>query len=172
MKQKKRSLKSFASSDFNPFLVEAKAHIVKFDKKIHGTRMLLADSGTGEIISNIDGQPMTIGPEYEYKKSSKDIGEYRKIYVEALKPASNLTQPGLKLLYYILSELRPKKDYVYMNIQDALNWCGYKSHRPFYDGLVDLLENRFICQKASSEPIYWINPAKIFNGDRRAVLFD
>lgn len=82
----------------------------------------------------------------------------RKALARILKPV------GLRLFFYIESEL--KKDYDYIELHRTIVSKDLNiSNASVGLGVQDLCENGIICKKGKIE--YWINPEVIFCGDRK-----
>lgn len=97
--------------------------------------------------------------------TTTDTREYRKLYVEGLSSIANLSSAGLRVWCYVLTRLEAKKDYVDINVQDIMEYTGYKNSSNVYNGIINLLENRLLFRKGLNS--YYININVYFNGKRK-----
>ena len=151
----KLTIKDFESYSTNPskMLEDDMRHVTSVKK---GDVRQLVDTGTGEEIFM-----------QEVDKANKfvvDKKEFRKVFVDGLPTISKLNSAGLKMLCYILVNLSVKKDEVDVNMEDCMEYTGYKSRANIYNGLVNLLENNIIYRKVKNG--YYININIIYNGNR------
>ena len=99
------------------------------------------------------------------KTSRIDTREYRKVYVASLNTIANLSSAGLKVWCYVLSRLIASKDEIGINMEDILQYTGYKTRANIYNGIANLIENGMLFRKTGSVS-YYININIFFNGNR------
>jgi hypothetical protein len=99
------------------------------------------------------------------KTSRIDTREYRKVYVASLNTIAKLSSAGLKVWCYVLSRLIASKDEIGINMEDILQYTGYKTRANIYNGIANLLENGMLFRKTGSGS-YYININIFFNGNR------
>lgn len=151
----KLTIKDFESYSTNPSRMQDDdmRHVTSVKK---GDVRQLIDTDTGEEIVM-----------QEMDKSNRflvDKKEFRKVFVDGLPTISNLNSAGLKLLCYILANLAVKRDDIDINMEDCMEYTGYKSRANIYSGLVNLLENHIIYRKVKNG--YYININIMYNGNR------
>lgn len=99
------------------------------------------------------------------KSFTVDKREYRKLYVRRLREVKDLSNAGLKLLCYILMNLKPKKSEVEIDIDQAMEYTGYETKVNIYRGISELLDKKFIYRKVGNG-VYFIDVNSFFNGSR------
>jgi len=122
----------------------------------------------GDLISvqnTSTGEELLIQEMGKDKTSKIDTREYRKVYVESLNSIANLSSSGLKVWCYVLSRLIASKDEIGINMEDILQYTGYKTRANIYNGIINLLENGLLFRKTGSGS-YYININIFFNGNR------
>lgn len=131
-------------------------------------RYVKKDSGDGYV-------PMINGDsgEVEYFKSigngierKHDSLMYRKVYYNCLPDVMLLSSGGLRVWCYILSVLKAGRDSVEIDMDECREYTGYSSKIMIYNGIIDLLNHKFIFRKVGSGAIYFINVNYFFNGNR------
>lgn len=73
-----------------------------------------------------------------------------------LKSFSELTKPGVKMLEYVI-RVMDGGDTVKVNIEDAMEWCGYSSRTNVYNGISSLIEKSFLARKTGNSGEYFLN---------------
>lgn len=100
----------------------------------------------------------------------KDTNPYRKIFKSNISTFKDLSIPGYKVLAYVLDNLPINDELICIVPSELVDYCGYQTTKNIYVGILDLLNNEFISRKAGADSCYWVNPNKIFNGDRTKLL--
>ena len=93
-----------------------------------------------------------------------DAKRYTKVYREGWKAIMSLSEPALKVLLYIISEM-DTSDTIDFSIRKCADLTGYKNNNNIYRALRELKDKSFISE-SSLPKIYMINPLLIFNGNR------
>lgn len=115
---------------------------------------------------NVDtGEELQFQPIGNHYLKPTDTREYRKVYVAALPTIALLSSAGLKVWCYVLARIIAKKDEVGINMEDCMEYTGYKTRANVYNGIVNLLENGLLFKKVGSG-VYFININTFFNGNR------
>jgi len=100
-----------------------------------------------------------------------DRTPFVKLFAEGFLTLSKLTSPGLRVLEILLAEVQKNKeaDLAYLS-HTALDQSTHKIDKnSFSRGVNNLIEHQFIAR--STKPnLFFINPAKIWNGDRLYFL--
>ncbi|PRY38405.1 hypothetical protein CLV58_109132 [Spirosoma oryzae] len=126
------------------------------------------NADTGEVIKgSIYGKTKTI---------AHDSTPYIKLFQPEMMKFGDLGVPGLKLLCYIMYRLKPRQDFIQMDIEDFLRTAGYSTipnkrgqvnRIPYYTAVVELLNKNYIAKKTGGDTHFFINGNRFFNGDRR-----
>ncbi len=97
-----------------------------------------------------------------------DERQFAKLYLSNLAAFWDLSKPAIRVFTYIMSNIKPNQDTIDFILEDCLEYCQYKSRKPIFQGLADLLHKEIIA-RGRTQWQYFINPIITFNGDR--VLF-
>ena len=100
------------------------------------------------------------------KVISHDALPYKKIFDKSLPEVMSLSSSGLRVWCYLLSELKPRQDYVTLNLEDCKSFTSYSSNVAVYKGLIELLDKKFIFKKVGAASTYFININYFYNGKR------
>jgi hypothetical protein len=145
----------------NPFvenaLKEIQENTVKKVQYINGSR------GAENIVVNQDGEIIAQSRFVRYIEVDEE--KFAKIYLSQFGAFWDLSKTAIKVLGYVLNNLIPNKDIVYIDIQDAMKYTGYKEEKSLYKGIAELV-NADIIARSTSYIKYFINPLIFFNGDR------
>ncbi len=86
----------------------------------------------------------------------------------------NLSKTAIKVFGYIMDELAEPRNInqhcIYLNVQDAMEWCEWRARNMVYTGLTELIAAGFIARASKPPNHYWIDPKTAFNGNRVIVL--
>lgn len=150
-----KTIKDFPSYEENPCKPTGFKLVVA-----GGKRVKVSDEDSGAVIT---GKTLAATIPIDTK-------EYRKIYIEALDYIKLLSIPGLKLFCYILVVVKAKKDFVTLEREKIMEYCGYKAKSSYYDAILDLLEHKIIFRRVGAENLFFINVNFIFNGNREELV--
>jgi hypothetical protein len=143
----------------NPFKVEGIstiAYVTKVDEKS------VIDPETGEV--------------YLMRKMPKNQQHLHdsKVYVKLFQDNSDLLMKlphaSIKILLYGMCRVRPLSEIVYLNVDDCMVNCGFKSPTSYREGIKALIESNIIARKIGSSMEYWLNPNIFFNGNRLRLI--
>lgn len=159
----KISLTKFPVNRENPFLKQAieqvQSHVVKrFQNSTGSTKQAIL-----QAINPETKEP--VGYTSFVRKIEIDDDQFTKVYAANLQAFFDLSKTGMRVLAYVFTCMRVSKDTILFDMEDAMNYCGYKSHRSVYAGLTELLKADIIA-RGKNENLYFINPMIIFNGNR------
>ena len=104
-----------------------------------------------------------------HKYTQVDKSQFIKLYVNEVSSLFNLSKSGLKIFGYIVTNIKPINDEVYLHIQTIQKYYNYKSNVSIYRGLRELIDANIVA-KSERPNIWYINPAVIFNGDRLVFI--
>lgn len=145
----------------NPFvenaLKEIQENTVKKVQYINGSR------SAENVVVNQDGEVIAQSRFVRYIEVDEE--KFAKIYLSQFGAFWDLSKTAIKVLGYVLNNLIPNKDIVYIDIQDAMRYTGYKEEKSLYKGIAELV-NADIIARSTSYIKYFINPLIFFNGDR------
>lgn len=156
--EKPKTIREFPKNTDNPFMddlvINKKDTIVGIGKKSH-----LINAETGEV----QGQSRLVIS----KKVDKD--SFVKIYRAKLQVLFDLTPEALKVLSYFMNKSPVGKDLIMFDVEECMEFLGYRSNKSVFNGLFVLLKAKFIA-RANTPKLYFINPAIFFNGDRLTIV--
>lgn len=96
-----------------------------------------------------------------------DETQFVKVFLESLNSFYQLSNAGIRVLTYVLQHIKPNNDAILINREDCKNEVGYKTEKPIYKGLAELIQANIIA-RGWTDNYYFINPLVIFNGNRVA----
>lgn len=128
---------------------------------ISNKQLNLFDPKTGEVES--------AGIGFLGIRKRVDTEEFVKIYKAQIKTLFELSNRAIRLFGYCMEASKISHDKIILDAGECLEYTGYKSRNTLSLAIAELLEKEFLARTTSSN-IYFINPAKFFNGDRM-VLF-
>jgi hypothetical protein len=99
-----------------------------------------------------------------------DSEKFVKWYDKSYSEIGKLSNAGVRVLSYILCVLPKNVDWVEIDMDDCMAHCGYTSVQAVRNGLLDLLEQRYIQRKSGGSNRFFINPNFFFNGQRHEIL--
>lgn len=147
--------------DENPFLAIMCAS-VNIGKK----QIIVGDASDvwrNELTGELKGKTVI----HKYQEIEKD--KFVKLFVNEVAFMHDLSRRGLKVLSYVIENLKPKKDEIYMHLPDVMKHCSYTQVNHVYTGIGELLGANILA--VSSKPnIWYINPTFIFNGSRLTLI--
>jgi hypothetical protein len=148
-------IKKHQAFEINPSLTDIEG-IKEVTRNIKNQSELAVHTKTGELFELMPVKSLT---------TLTDSLTFTKVYTNSLSTISDLTVPGLKLLCYIMKNLKPGKDCIKLRADMCNKYCGYKTKLSYYKGLEELLEKNLIF-RTEDEYEFWININYFFNGDR------
>lgn len=164
MKEKKEkglSIKDAPTFDVNPFVEQAISQIeentVKKNRFVHGSK------GVESVVINSDGE--VTGHSVFLQHVEVDEDKFAKLYLSQFAAFWELTKPAIRVFGYIINNLLPRKDFVYIDLDEAIAYTGYSNTKMIYIGLAKLVELGIIA-RSQNHVKYFINPMMFFNGDR------
>lgn len=153
---------SFPKNEENPFLFKMiKSMPVRHRKKVvkgadGKSAMAIIQSETSDVIAQ-EAQFLRV--------EEVDEKQFIKVYVDFFSAQQGLTKAGREVLMYLLTLLEPKKDTIRVRIDLAMKYLDYKTQKPIFKGIADLLQSDVIARTSWNDE-YYINPDLMFNGDR------
>lgn len=145
----------------NPFLEEALKSISI--NTVRKTQFIQGSRGVENTVINSDGE--VIAQTRFVKHIELDEEKFAKVYLSQFASFWELSKTAIRVFGYIVTNLIPNKDIVYIDIQDALKYTGYREEKSLYKGIAELV-NAGIIARSTSYIKYFINPMVFFNGDR------
>jgi hypothetical protein len=161
----------FPSVSINPFNIDL-GEVIKEKEVIGGCEMLAVkdyfNTDTGEITK---GSKKAL---ISYKKKEVDDEQFLKIYLDRFKELYGLSMSAIKVFGYFMMQMQlpanKNRSIIYFNLKDCMMFCKYKQHNMVYDGLVELIRNRFIAKCSSPENHYWVDSRTVANGNRKIII--
>lgn len=160
---RERKITLYEKNDTNPFVEAAiervNGHIAKKYKTAGNTDqkaiLQAVDPATGEYLGHTSF----------IRQIEVDEDKFTKVYLSQFSAFWDLGKQAIRVFGYIMKQLIPKQDMFSFFIKECMEDTGYKTHKPIYQGLSDLLEANIIA-RGPSDSHYFINPLIAFNGDR------
>lgn len=156
------SIRQAPKFEENPFIessikeIESKCVI----KQRFGTR--LDQKG---IVATIDPNSGEVFQTSFLRRVEIDEDQFTKLYTKNVGALNGLSNAGIRVLNYIISIVKPNAVDVIIRRDKCMEFCGYKTLKPIYKGLAELV-NAQIIARSWSEDIFFINPLVLFNGNR------
>ena len=147
----KKKLSDYVQSDDNLFLSELKPLF-----KADALRGYAKKVQEGLLIPNLGAH-------------IRDDEKFIKWYRGSYERIGELSNAGVRVLSYILIKLKANRDWVSIDMDECMAHCGYTSVQAVRNGLLDLLEYRYIQRKSGGSNLYFINPNYFFNGQRHQI---
>jgi hypothetical protein len=99
----------------------------------------------------------------------RDNEEFVKWYGTSYSKIGDLSNSGVRVLSYILIMLPKDKDWLCIDMEECMQHCGYTSVQAVRNGVLDLLENKYIQRKSGGSNRFFINPNYFFKGHRDRI---
>ena len=159
---KVKKITDFEKNIENPFLKEAvqqiQSGIVKKYKNTSGT-------SRGAILQAVNSEGELVGHTSFIRQIEVDEQQFTKIYLSQFSSFFELNSQSIKVFGYIMTKLMPKQDFFIFDLEECLEYTGYKSGQSVYNGLSGLIGSSIIA-RGKKDYLYFINPMVFFNGDR------
>ena len=158
--QTPKTRRGVALYDKNPFMVDVATRTRRVTNK-RGD-MMLVNSGTGEVQSNIAGF---------WESEEVDATKFVKLFVQGVKALKELTGAGTKVfeVLYIRVQENIGKDQIFMAFSSVDQVLTPMSNPTYDRGMRELIEKGFIAA-TPSQGMFWLNPSFVWNGDRLAFV--
>lgn len=156
------SIRQAPKFEENPFIessikeIESKCVI----KQRFGTRM-----DQKGIVATVDPNSSEVFQTSFLRRVEIDEDQFTKLYIKNLGALNDLSNAGIRVLNYIMSIVKPNAIDVIIRRDKCMEFCKYKTLKPIYKGLAELV-NAQIIARSWSEDIFFINPLVLFNGNR------
>ncbi|NOJ29400.1 MAG: hypothetical protein DA328_04450 [Nitrososphaeraceae archaeon] len=161
-------IQEYERNDKNPFIDDLSKKIeIKKRKEFLNQHTEGKNKKAVQFVIDQDGEQVAISTFVQYKEVDPET--FTKIYNAELQAFWNLSKSAIKLFTFITHVLEPRKDTFIFRIHEAMEFMGYTSKAPIYQGLSGLLGANFIA-RTLYENEYYINPLIFFNGDRAAFV--
>lgn len=156
------SIRQAPKFDENPFIESSVKEIESncVIKQKFGTRM-----DQKGIVATVDPNSGEIFQTSFLRRVEIDEDQFTKLYVKNLGALNDLSNAGIRVLNYIMTIVKPNAVDVIIRRDKCMEFCKYKTLKPVYKGLAELV-NAQIIARSWSEDIFFINPLVLFNGNR------
>lgn len=146
----------------NPFVKQAVERV-----NGHVAKKYRNSTNTGEkaILQAVDDNGEVLGHTSFVRQIEVDEDKFTKVYLSQFSAFWDLSPSAIRVFGYIMTKLIPKQDMFSFFLQECIQYSGYKTKKPIYDGLASLV-NAEIIARGPSDSHYFINPLVAFNGDR------
>lgn len=162
MSKKYKGITSYEKQTKSPFIDEL------FEIQVSARRRVLAgkqpstimvDTSTGEVQAH---QVFAI-------QEKVDKETYTKVFSGMMRELFKLSSRGVKVFGYITTIVKPNKDVVMFDMEEALEYTDYKKEQSILHGIEELLEHEIIA-RTKKHYKYYINPNLFFNGNRLTLI--
>lgn len=160
------SIRNSSKWDTNPFVEKTVEAVVEHTVK--QKRFALGNKQNKAAIVNV-GSGEIVGETALFSYKTVDNESFAKVFTKSISKWAGMTKATSFVFEYILKELKPDKDSVYLYEGDFIEKYPSMSKNAFYRGIGWLLSNDFVA-KSKKPNIYFINPTLFFNGDRLALV--
>lgn len=153
----------------NPFIFDSNPEDSILKLAFPKTKKLVGKMKNIDLVNTETGE--IEGGNFLYQNIKVDEQQFAKIYLNKMHHLYDLSKPALIALHFILNELKPNKDQVYIynpNLQKFANW---KSKRQVYTALKELIQKNIIAPSLYPG-IWFINIHIVFNGNRIVLIQD
>jgi len=153
----------------NPFIFDSNPEDSILRLAFPKTKKLVGKMKNIDLVNTETGE--IEGGNFLYQNIKVDEQQFAKIYLNKMHHLYELSKPALIALHFILNELKPNKDQVYIynpNLQKFANW---KSKRQVYTALKELIQKNIIAPSLYPG-IWFINIHIVFNGNRIVLIQD
>ena len=147
----------------NPFLKQA---VEQINNNIQKKYRSATNTGEKAILRAYDDRTgEELGHTSFIRQIEVDEAKFAKLYLSQLTAFFDLKESAMRVFAYFLENLHPGADVVLFIPDKVLEYTKYKTLKPVYKGLGQLIEAEVIA-RGPSDSIYYINPMVIFNGNR------
>lgn len=147
----------------NPFLDQDEVIRVNSGKK----KAIIGQSKS-HAIANLDTGEIS-GSMVMMEERTVDKEQFVKLFTSEIRALFDLSKSGIKVFGYIVENLKPGDDKIYIYLPHLMEYCNYKAKNRAYVGLGELVKSNILA--ASEMPNFWyVNPKIVFNGDRIAFI--
>lgn len=159
---KNQTSDSLVYHNANPFMSKIVEHIddSKHRKVIGHSFQDVVDVPTGNITKQ---RILVLG-----EQKVVDKQEYAKLYMGEIQRFFGLSKSTLKMLDYVMQNIRYNEDRICLYYPDVKNRLGV-TKGVMYSSIRQLIKTDIIA-RASTPGCYYINPAVVFKGDRIAIV--
>lgn len=144
----------------NPSINEFMKDLIKVKKKKKVSEHEFVDHETGEIRTSL----------MEYQESLYvDRGKFFKLFLDSKSAFKQLNFPAVKVLFYIMYDLREGQHEVYLEPKEVMEEYGWKSPSMFYTAIAELYKHKFLFKNPKMHH-HFINVSYFFNGVRTKLM--
>lgn len=159
------AISDFEKHETNPFAQEAIEKVQKVT--VRKSKVAGADKSAQHIITNsetgeLDGYAQFV----HYVEVDEE--KFTKLYIAEFASFYELNKPAMKVLHYIISNIRKDTDRFHFRMKKCIEFTGY-SKFSIFNGVGSLIKNGIIARTDENDE-FFINPMVLFNGDRIAYV--
>lgn len=158
----KQKLSVYEKHQNNPFIEKA---IQEINGNIVKKYKTASSTDQKAILQAVDESGEVVGHTSFIRQIEVDEAQFTKVYLSQFSAFFNLGNQAIKVFGYIMTKLIPKQDTFMFLIEECKSYTGYKTKKPIYQGLANLVAAEIIA-RTEHDIIYYINPLVAFNGDR------
>jgi hypothetical protein len=123
----------------------------------------------GPIVNADTGEVLTKNVYLHKQTGFADNLNAVKVFNDSCEMLSNLSVPGIKVLFYVMVNLQKGSDKVYIGPLSVKKFTGYSANKDVYKGIAELIEKGVIA-KSTEVLIYFINPNILFSGNKGELI--
>jgi len=105
------------------------------------------------------------------KHQTIEKNQFVKVYIDKLKDWFALSKQGMRVLMYIIKNVRMNEMHVIFEMKEALMETEYKDEKSVLQGIDNLIRAGFIA-RSDKHYKYFTNPMLFFNGANRMTFAD
>jgi hypothetical protein len=159
-----KPIRQYEQHTENPFVEDAVTNVQIKKRK----QMVLPTKQTAhyvhQVIDTDTGEVQDVHTAF-VRAVEVDETRFVKLYLQGLKDIWDLSKPAIRVFTYVIDCMRIGEDTIIFDVEECMEYTGYKSDRSVFIGLATLIENGLIARSTKAYR-YFINPMIVFNGNR------
>lgn len=97
----------------------------------------------------------------------RDAGRFLKLFWDALDELPELSHTALSVLFCLMKQALADNHVVEMQMEVAVQFCGFTQPKSFYEGVNELIIYQYIARTRKTG-FYYLNPQIFFSGNRKS----
>lgn len=159
-KREELGITDYPKNTSNPFVEQALEEI-KWKTK---TQTLKSKDGSNQkyIVGNdgeVDGHAIFV------RQIEVEEDKFAKVFLTQFDGFWELKPSAIRVFGYIINNLKPNEDRVYVDFDECLKYTKYSNKRMLFTGFASLISCNMLA-RSNAFNVYYINPLMFFNGSR------
>jgi len=159
---KYKGITSYTKQIKSPFIDEL------YEIQVSARRRILAGREPSSIMVNANTGEIEAHQVFAVQEKV-DKETYTKMFSGMMRELFKLSSRGVKVFGYITTIVKPNKDVIMFDMEEALEYTGYKKEQSILHGIEELLKHQIIA-RTKKHYKYFINPNLFFNGNRLTLI--